>query len=70
VESTEVTDAVPGRALAFLGVTAVPRPTFEAGWIEKDKRGGEEGRGGRMKTGQRVRRIESGEKMQLIRMRE
>jgi hypothetical protein len=40
VESTEVTEAVPGRALAFLGVTAVPRPIFEAGRKEKDKGGG------------------------------
>jgi hypothetical protein len=49
VESTEATEAVPGRALAFLGVTAVPRPILEAGRREKDKGGGAGGRGGELK---------------------
>ena len=44
VESTEVTEAVPGRALAFLGVTAVPLPILEAGGGNRTRRRSSSGR--------------------------
>ena len=44
VESTEVTEAVPGRALAFLGVTAVPLPILEAGGGSRTRRRSSGGR--------------------------